>query len=187
MPTAILLLAAGASRRFGPQNKLLAQFEGRPLLRHAADAARAVPAEMYLAVVSDPAVAVLLPDFRKVLVTPGQPQSESLKAGIAVAEAMNAGRVLVVLADMPRVTSALIAEVLARGSTESAAATDGRRITPPACLTATIFAQIRSLTEDQGAGGLLRQLPQTQLVITGPATLIDIDTVADLTALVPQS
>lgn len=187
MPTAILLLAAGASRRFGPQNKLLAQFEGRPLLRHAADAARAVPAEIYLAVVSDPAVAVLLPDFRKVQVAPGQPQSESLKAGIAVAEAMNAARVLVVLGDMPRVTSALITEVLARGAAEPAAATDGSRITPPACLPAKIFPEIRSLTEDQGAGAVLRHLSQSQLVVTGAAILIDIDTMADLGALVPQS
>ena len=186
MPTAILLLAAGASHRFGPQNKLLALFEGRPLLRHCADAARAVPADLHLAVVSDPAVEALLPDFRKVLVAPGAPQSESLKAGLAVAQAMNAARVLVVLADMPRVTSALMAEVLARGRTGPAAATDGISILPPACLPAAIFPQIQTLAGDQGAGALLRHLPQSQLVAADPATLIDIDTSADLAALVPQ-
>jgi CTP:molybdopterin cytidylyltransferase MocA len=183
MPTAILLLAAGASRRFGTANKLLAPLDGRPLLRHAADAARAVPADLHLAAVSDPQVADLLPDFRKVLVDPGQPQSASLKAGLALAQAMGATRLLVVLADMPRVPTALMAEVLAKGTTLAAAASDGTRILPPACLPAALFPQLRALTGDQGAGALLKNLPTAQRVLGPAAILIDIDTEADLAAL----
>ena len=183
MPTAILLLAAGASRRFGAANKLLAPLEGRPLLRNAADAARAVPADLYLAVVSDPAVEALLPDFRTVRVDPGQPQSESLKAGLALAQAMGAARLLVVLADMPRVPAALMSEVLAKGAIHPAAATDGTRILPPVCLPATIFLEIQSLAGDQGAGALLKNLPASQRVLASAAILTDIDTEADLAAL----
>lgn len=183
MPTAILLLAAGASRRFGTGNKLLAPLEGRPLLRHAADAARAVPADLYLAAVSDPAIAALLPDFRKVLVDPDQPQSASLKAGLALAQAMGAARLLVVLADMPRVPTTLMAEILARGATEPAAATDGSHILPPACLPAALFPQVAALCGDQGAGLLLKNLRAGQRVLAPASMLIDIDTEADLTAL----
>lgn len=183
MPTAILLLAAGASRRFGAANKLLAPLEGKPLLRHAADAARAVSADLYLAVVSDPAVEALLPDFRKVRVSPGQPQSESLKAGLALAQGMNAARVLVVLADMPRVPAALMSEVLAKGAAAPSAATEGTRLSPPACLPAALFPRIAALTGDQGAGLLLKDLDPAQRVLAPAAALIDIDTEADLAAL----
>lgn len=54
MTVAILLLAAGASRRFGTENKLLAPLAGKPLVRHAGDAARAVPAALHFVVTSTP-------------------------------------------------------------------------------------------------------------------------------------
>src|SRR5438132_10270294 len=38
-----LILAAGESRRFGPQPKLLAELDGRPLLEHAIRAQCATP------------------------------------------------------------------------------------------------------------------------------------------------
>lgn len=183
MTTAILLLAAGASRRFGPENKLLQPLDGRPLLRHAADAARAVPAEAHIAVVSDPEVQALVPDFRRVMVDPGLPQSESLKAGIAVAQALGADQVVVVLGDMPRVTTGLIKDVLAHGRAGAAAASDGTRSMPPALLPAALFPSVTALTGDHGAGALLRDLPPGQLVRVAPGLLADVDLPDDLTAL----
>jgi len=51
---AALLLAAGASRRFGRHDKLLAPLRGRPLIDHALDAALATDAVRVLAVVPSP-------------------------------------------------------------------------------------------------------------------------------------
>jgi CTP:molybdopterin cytidylyltransferase MocA len=186
MSTAILLLAAGASRRFGPENKLLAPLEGKPLVRHAADAARAVPADVYLVAISDPDLAELFPDFRKVLVDPDLPQSASLKAGVAVAAALTMTRVLVVLGDMPRVSTTLMTAVLDRAGDLPSAATDGRTILPPACLPAAIFPAIAALAGDQGAGAILRHLPPAQCVLASAEDLVDIDRPADLTALKPR-
>ncbi len=183
MHTAVLLLAAGASRRFGPRNKLLQPLEGKPLIRHAADAARAVPVGLHFAVISDPEVEALLPDFRRVRVDPGQPQSASLKAGLAVAQALLADSVLVVLADMPRATTALMQQVLQRGDRMPAAASDGQRVLPPAFFPESVFPAIAELTGDQGAGAILRHLPAGQRVLAEAGLLVDIDTPADLAAL----
>lgn len=183
MPTAILLLAAGASRRFGPQNKLLTLFQGKPLVRHAADAALAVPAARHLVVVSDPQVEALFPDFRKVVVNPGLPQAESLKAGVAVAAALGMSRVLVVLGDMPCVPQSLMQAVLDRGENLPAAATDGEGIFPPACLPASIFPAVAELGGDRGAGAILRHLPPEQRVLAPAGALADIDRPDDLAAL----
>ena len=47
--TDLILLAAGAARRFGRQ-KLLEEFEGKPLYRYAFDAARSLSGVRVLAV-----------------------------------------------------------------------------------------------------------------------------------------
>lgn len=47
---AAIVLAAGASRRFGHANKLLARYRGRPLLHHALAAAAAAPVGRILVV-----------------------------------------------------------------------------------------------------------------------------------------
>lgn len=180
MPIAILLLAAGASRRFGAENKLLAPLAGKPLVRHAGDAARAVPAALHIVVTSDPEVEALFPDFRRVRVEPGRPQSDSLKAGVAVARALLADQVVVVLGDMPGVTAELIEAVIAKGASQPAAATDGQHIMPPASLPEPILDAVAELTGDQGAGAILRHLAPDQLVTAPPGTLADIDTQADL-------
>lgn len=180
MNNAILLLAAGASLRFGPDDKLLAPVKGKPLVRHAAEAALAAGAERHIAVVSSPQVAALLPEFRKVVVPAGVPQSESLKAGVSVAAAFGMEAVAVVLADMPWVTTALIDAVMARGGKQPAAATDGTRIMPPALLPAALFDAVAGLSGDQGAGALLRDLPAERRILAEARILADIDTPEDL-------
>lgn len=187
MPVAILLLAAGASRRFGADNKLLASLAGKPLVRHAGDAARAVPAALHIVVTSDPEVEALFPDFRRVRVEAGKPQSDSLKAGVAVARALLADQVVVVLGDMPGVTTELIHQVVERGVLQPAAVTDGQLVTPPASLPAAVFDAVAELTGDHGAGSILRHLPPEQLVEVAPGTLADIDTQADLARLRRQA
>src|SRR5690606_15453558 len=60
MTTAGVLLAAGHSRRWGPGNKLLAEWNGLPLAAHAAKALAAARVDLRAAVVRDSAVAALL-------------------------------------------------------------------------------------------------------------------------------
>ena len=172
-----LLLAAGASRRFGPQDKLLAPLRGRPLVDHAAATMRAVPLDLRIAVVASAAVAARLEGFRIVTVAPGG-QAESLRAGVEAAG--GADRLLIALGDMPDVTPDHLARVLAAATDASPSAShDGASVLPPACFPRDLLPALAALHGDRGAGSLLRGLGPGQLV-AAPALLRDIDRPDDL-------
>lgn len=172
-----LLLAAGASRRFGPEDKLLADLRGRPLAAHAAEAMRRTDLDGRIAVITTPALAPWLHGFRVIEVTQGR-QSDSLRAGLAAAG--DPDRLLIALADMPDVTDAHLRLVLeAATDTMPAASHDGKAAMPPACFPRARLDDLGRLTGDQGAGRLLRDLPPGQL-IAAPDLLRDVDRPADL-------
>ena len=50
--TALILLAAGLSERFGDEDKLLALLNGKPIIQHAIEAAKGINYRHRLAVVS---------------------------------------------------------------------------------------------------------------------------------------
>lgn len=170
--TTVLLLAAGRSRRFGPDCKLQTLYQDKPLVRYAADAIveTGFPA---IAVVSDPAVAALLPEFQVVFST--GPQSQSLQAGL---QQIACGPVLIVLGDMPHVDAALLKQVAQ--SPLPAAVTDSATISPPACLPHELFPVLAALTGDRGAGAFLRSRPDLHRVLVAPTVLTDIDRPDDL-------
>lgn len=185
MTRAGVLLAAGASRRFGPADKLLADLHGKPLLLHAAAALRALSPDILIAVTRSDAVADLLSDFE--IARPSMPdpaQGDSLKAGVALAQERGAGQVVITLGDMPFVTPDLIGAVVARASdTSPSATTDGTTLLPPACFPAAMFPQLLALSGDRGAGSLLRDLPEHARVRAPADILQDVDTPDRLAAL----
>lgn len=176
-----LLLAAGASRRFGAANKLLAPLNGRPLIGYAAEAMRGAGVSRRIVVISDPAVAVHLDGFEIVQIARGE-QSDSLRAGLAAAT--GAERLLIALGDMPLVTSGLLRRVLEQASEDmpSASCDVGGQPMPPACFPRAMLPALARLTGDQGAGRLIRDLPTRQLV-RAEGQLVDVDTAADLGSL----
>jgi molybdenum cofactor cytidylyltransferase len=173
-PRTGLLLAAGASRRFGPEDKLLALFAGRPLLSHAAAAMRAASLDRRIAVVSSAATAALLDGFEIIRIAQGE-QSDSLRAGLAAAGAPD--RLLIALGDMPLVTVTLLDRVIATCTDDLPSASreaDGP-VMPPACFPASWLPRLAELSGDQGAGRPLRDLPTSQIV-EASGQLPDIDT-----------
>lgn len=167
-----LLLAAGASRRFGPEDKLLAPLRGRPLVQYAADAMRHAPLDDRVAVIANPALRPLLGGFR-IVVTEKGAQSDSLRAGLA--HAGQPDRLVIALGDMPDVTSDLLSQVLDLAIDDSAAAShDGQRPMPPACFPRAWLPRLAGLSGDRGAARLLRDLPEKRLV-HAPALLRDVD------------
>lgn len=182
MKTVGILLAAGHSRRFGPENKLLANFKGRPLIEHSALALLRANIDHLIAVVASTELKARLDGFDCVSVeNANHTQSESLHKGICRAAEVSADRVIIALADMPLVTPNLLNKVLARsGVAGISAASDGRRRMPPACFPKTSFPALLALTGDQGAGALLKEMPETQFIRVPSDLLVDIDTPADL-------
>lgn len=173
MTVTAVLLAAGYSRRFGAACKLQADYRGKPLVRHAADAILEAGFGA-IAVICDPLVAMLLPEFR--IIESNGVQSHSLRAGIA---AVTGARALIVLGDMPHINAEILHQVAA-APPPSATIGDGRRITPPACFARDMFPALMALGGDQGAGAMVRGLSGRHLIAVPDAAQRDIDRPEDM-------
>jgi molybdenum cofactor cytidylyltransferase len=177
MITAGVLLAAGESQRYGENNKLLSEYQGRPLVTHAAAALRDAELDVLVAVVADEGVAAELDGFHLAWIRTGESsKSRSLKAGIVAARERHADRVLIALGDMPAVGATHLRAVADRCTIDSPSATyDGSRAMVPACFPASSFTALLDLDGDIGARPLLRNLPRSALVRADEALLLDID------------
>ena len=181
MKTAGLLLGAGRSQRFGPEDKLLASFKGKPLLRHAADVVQDCGFSACIATVSSDAVAKNLAGFE--ICRCSGSQADSLKTGIRFAASLDIDRVVVLLADMPFVTTATIQNLMSSDAAVAACSIDGMRAQVPIAVSADLFPELLKLEGDQGARDLLRNLQDLEILRCPKAELWDIDTPEELDAL----
>ncbi|GAB5512107.1 MAG: nucleotidyltransferase family protein [Hyphomicrobiales bacterium] len=177
-----ILLAAGASRRFGIEDKLLAEFAGAPLVTHAAGTLRKLDPDILIAVTRSPEVAAALPGYTVVAPSKNETlQADSLRAGILEAQRRQASHALVMLGDMPFVEESHLKQLLNRCTEIGASATtDGKRKTPPACFSRALFPRLLQLNGDKGAASMLRELPEDAFVAECGGKLIDVDTPTDL-------
>ncbi len=179
----LILLAAGQSRRFGTANKLEAEFLGRPVGFHVVTALEDIPFRERLVVRDTCSLDFTARGYREIRNDrPDLGMSESVKLGVARARESDAAAVLIALADMPRVTAAHIYRLFDAADSPDAvvASSDGHKPSPPVLFGRDRFDFLLSLTGDQGARALVRA---GRHVVTSPAELIDIDTLADLEAL----
>lgn len=156
---AAVLLAAGQSRRFGAADKLAAPLAGRALGGFAADTLRAIGFAARFVVVGPAGAGFDTGGFTEVVnPDPGHGQASSLALGIAAAHACGADSCLVVLADMPLVTAAHLAAMLARYGPQAdivASVAPGGRAMVPALFAAAHFPALMALRGDSGAKSLL--------------------------------
>ena len=181
--TTLVLLAAGASRRFGDDDKLDEAFLGRPLGLHVAVALEDMPFQERIAVVDSCRIDYAQHGFRVIHNREAeQGMASSLKLGVAAARAAGANAVVIALADMPRVTAAHLYRLFdaATNAGSVVASSDGRTPKPPGLFGSDRFDVLMQLTGPTGARDLLRA---GRHVVTAPAELIDIDTPADLQRL----
>lgn len=180
-----ILMAAGRSSRMGGANKLLAAFDGRPLVRRSAERVVASRVRGTVAVlghqagtVGDALAGVSLtridnPDFADGL-------STSIKAGLKALPADAAGA-LIVLADMPELTTADIDEMIAafeqKGGRAVVRATHNGKRGNPVILPRALFGAVESLEGDTGARHLVESgLAEVIDFEIGRAATVDVDT-----------
>lgn len=180
-----VVLAAGRSSRMGGANKLLADFDDKPLVRRMAERALASTADGLLVVTGHQADRVRdaidglgvqiahNPDFASGL-------STSLKAGVAHLPDDAAGA-LVVLGDMPGVTSAdfdrLIAVFRKAGGRAIVRATHNGKRGNPVILPRSLFGAVAALDGDTGARHLIEGGSAEVIdVELGASASVDVDT-----------
>ena len=171
---AVALLAAGQSRRFGAADKLAAEFQGKPLFRHAADTLAALPFTHRWLIASreDQADAEGFETVRNPHAKEGLGTSVALAARLA--EEAGVGALLVALADMPFVPAQHFAQLMGLASPGALVAShNGMAPTPPALFGREHIATMQDLSGDAGARDLLRDADELSC---DPAWLIDIDT-----------
>jgi CTP:molybdopterin cytidylyltransferase MocA len=181
--TAAVILAAGASARFGSPKQDV-RIGGRSMLHMVADAAREAGLEPALAVVPP---GLRVPDRVTPVVNadPAAGISRSLRLGLA-AVPEDADAAMILLGDEPLLEAeTLLAVVLAGEAGASVVATrSGDRLGPPVLLRRSAFALVEHAAGDQGLGPLLRGLPDVT-VVTIDAPPVDVDTPSDLDRIAP--
>ncbi|WP_293677988.1 nucleotidyltransferase family protein [uncultured Phenylobacterium sp.] len=189
---AALVLAAGSGSRFGG-GKLLAPYEGAPLLHAALAAARAAPvasltvvtgadaAEVGAAVRAfDPAIRLVhAPDH-------AEGMSASLRAGVASLDD-EVEAAFVFLGDMPRVPHGVLQPLrraVEQGAAAAAPVFEGRRGNP-VVLSRSLFRDVAALSGDVGARPILQGLGPRLALVEAPhdGVLFDVDEPGDLPGL----
>ena len=179
---AVALLAAGRSQRFGQEDKLLAPLGGRPLISWTLEAARSVPAARRLLVTSPgSALTSHAPDFDQLINDdPGSGLSSSLTLAVSVAAQSASSALLILLADMPFVTTRhldRLVERLCTGGGKPVFSHAAGISHPPALFPAPLFPAMLEASGDSGARALAEQ---AQLVPLSLEEALDIDTRSDL-------
>jgi molybdenum cofactor cytidylyltransferase len=182
LKTVGILLAAGQSRRFGVANKLLAPLTGKPLVMHAAETMLQLDLTHNVAVVAAADVADQLTGFEIVRVDGGQrDMAQNIAAGVRLAVNHDADQILIALGDMPFVPQSHFEALLHRNQgDEATASSDGNVLMPPACFSKRYFAQLLSLSGDQGAAQIIKALPARSIIIATHQELRDVDFPGDI-------
>jgi len=194
MRVAGLVLAAGVSARFGSP-KLLARLGGRPLLQHALDALASTALDPVLVVLGHAAEEVERAiDWRSEIrlrnPDPARGLSSSLHVGLDDLGAMTprVDGAVVLLGDQPRTRAAVIDALLAAAETSDrpivAPRYAGGGGANPVYIASVAFDLADRATGDRGLGPVLAAEPDLVAWVDVDGSNPDIDTPADLAALV---
>lgn len=175
-------MAAGESRRWGAENKLLAPIDGRPMIRHTAQAILKSAVRPLLVVTGHEAGLIEaalegLPVFFHHAPDFADGMSTSLKAGIAAVPA-GCDAALICLGDMPFVSAATFDRLTQAYAGQAALfPTYQQQRGNPVLLSRALFAEIRTLSGDKGAREILRAIPDrvAEVAVDDPGILRDVD------------
>jgi molybdenum cofactor cytidylyltransferase len=193
MKVGAVVLAAGAATRFGG-GKLLAELDGKPIVRHVIDAAVAAALEPIVIVVPPDGSMDTLdlgPADVAVNPTPQEGLSSSVRIGLRALDADDRDPLdaaVILPGDQPRVRAGVV-RALVDAATERA---DARFVIPryaadgspnPVLARREIWRLADELAGDHGFGPVLRNHPELVIRVPVDGANPDIDTRADLARL----
>ena len=185
LPIGAIVLAAGSSSRMPGSQKLLLEFDGRPMVSHAVEAASEGGCHQVVVVYSTNDVKEAVEGVAELVHNPDAHtgMASSLKAGLrAMRPEIEAAVVL--LGDQPLVGSRTVAALLRawrREGSRPAVAVSKRRNewTPPVALAREMWDDLYKLEGDAGARQILDGHPELLDTVPAPGRPDDIDTPED--------
>ncbi|MGX0902937.1 molybdenum cofactor cytidylyltransferase [Roseovarius sp. MBR-79] len=182
MAVAVLLPAAGASRRMRGRDKLLEVVRGRALLRERAEVALTISADVLVTLPpgGGPRAAVLggLPVARREVAQAAEGMAASLRAGADWARGQGVKGLMVLLPDMPDLRQEDLKSVLQAydENTILRATSEDGRPGHPVIFPAALLPGMAALSGDEGARALLSCHAVTLCPLPGERALTDLDT-----------
>jgi len=188
-----ILLAAGFSRRFGEQNKLLMTFRGKPLARHTLDLVCGMGCfEKVFFVYADETVAALAQGLEVTTVYNPEPekgQGGSARLGLTAAARISGAEpdyYMFFPCDQPLLdqdTVRLLLDAACPGSITEPSCPGGNH--SPSLFSASFTDELLALKQGEHPRLLKARHPQALITvkIADPAPLADIDTIEDLERL----
>lgn len=175
---AVALLAAGRGERFTGE-KLAAELGQRPLWHWAAEAAVRAGFVVRFVVTSEDSVRLFSGTSWQIAVNASASEGLASSIRCAAQAAKDCARLVLLLADMPFVQAGHLRSLALGEGALFTRYPDGRNGIP-AAFPAAMFARLGGLHGDRGAGGQGWSEDAEGLSPVSPASLFDIDTVADL-------
>lgn len=183
---ALVLLAAGASTRMGSPKQLL-PYEGRPLIRHAAEVALASKCEPVVIVLGSHVeeIRAALGDLDVVVVENTEWQTgmgSSIRAGISGAEILGCAGAILALADQPRVTAEIYNHLIAEHDETGRpiiASEYSETVGVPVLFARAFFPDLKSLPANQGCNGVILAHLEQSILVACPEAELDLDTPDD--------
>ena len=177
---AILILAAGASRRMRGDDKLLQLVDGIPLLRQQVQRACTASANIIVTLPPPPHPRYeAISGFKNVCVVPVSDPEKGMSASLKAAlEATGPDHeyAMVLLPDMPDIDEHDIEMVLAAVSREQNAliwrgATDGGQPGHPIVFRKSLFPELMKVAGDQGGSSVVKKYKKETVLVPLPATM----------------
>jgi molybdenum cofactor cytidylyltransferase len=191
LPVGAVVLAAGSSSRMHGAQKLLLDFDGRPMVKSVIEAASDGGCHQILVVYSSDEVKAAVGGDAELVHNPRAQtgMASSLQVGLrALRPDMEAA--MVMLGDQPMVGSRTVAALLRAWRQEGArpavavSGGDGGRWTPPVVLARELWDELMKLEGDAGARQVLDKRPELVDVVPAHDRLDDIDTPEDYAKIV---
>ncbi|MCC0029132.1 MAG: NTP transferase domain-containing protein [Brucellaceae bacterium] len=187
---AVAVLAAGRSTRMGARNKLLATFDGEPLIRRTVSEALKLAMPVTVVTGHEREVVEAALEGLEVQFAHNPDYADGLSTSLATAVAAapeTADGLVVMLGDMPQVTAAMVEMLAARfaaeGGRKVVRAVHGGKPGNPVILPRSVFAAAANLKGDVGARHLIEASGVGVVdVDLGEGASVDVDTPEALAA-----
>ncbi len=182
--TALILLAAGMSERFGDEDKLLAKLNGKPIIEHVIDAAEGINYRHRLAVVSKShAIENICKSNGYDIILNDNPelgQGRSIALGAKQAMKLDETSICILLGDMPFISAKHLERLLmASQKSDCVFSTSAGVRLPPTMFSGQALKRLTSLNSGAGAKSIFSSTECAEIALPSHQAQ-DIDTQIEL-------